>query len=155
MKIKHITHLGILAATIAFTSCDHKKRQDNLATDLDSVSYALGLDMATKIAENFKNANNHAFVQGYRDAADSTNVKIQKEEINDILRTFFMKKQQEAMAQAQDTTETAPVVAVNPNTTSELVDRSRHRELCFGIGHVLPNETQFQRSKRRSLYSRL
>ena len=122
MKIKHITHLGILAATIAFTSCDHKKRQDNLATDLDSVSYALGLDMATKIAENFKNANNHAFVQGYRDAADSTNVKIQKEEINDILRTFFMKKQQEAMAQAQDTTGTAPVVAVNPNTTSDLVD---------------------------------
>ena len=54
MKIKHITHLGILAATIAFASCENKKRQDNLAPDLDSVSYALGLDMATKIAENFK-----------------------------------------------------------------------------------------------------
>ena len=119
MKIKHITHLGILAAMIAFTSCENKKRQDNLATDLDSVSYALGLDMATKIAENFKNANNLAFVQGYKDAADSTNVKIQKEEINGILRSFFMKKQQKAMAQAQDTTGTAPVVAVNSNKTSE------------------------------------
>ena len=133
MKIKHITHLGILAATIAFTSCDHKKRQDNLATDLDSVSYALGLDMATKIAENFKNANNHAFVQGYRDAADSTNVKIQKEEINDILRTFFMKKQQEAMAQAQDTTETAPVVAVNPNTTSDLLTEADTVSYALGL----------------------
>jgi hypothetical protein len=35
MKIKHITHLGVLAATIAFTSCENQKRQDNLATGLD------------------------------------------------------------------------------------------------------------------------
>ncbi len=97
MKISKIAGLGLATIMMTTISCDKQKRQDKLNTEIDSVSYALGLDMSNKLKLNFAEANDAAFVQGYKDASDSLNTAIKSTDIDDILRTFFMKKQQEAM----------------------------------------------------------
>ena len=133
MKIKSIENLGLLAAMVTFTACNNQKRQDKLNTEIDSVSYALGLDMANKIKLNFSDANNAAFIAGYEASGDSANVKIQAKDMDGILRTFFQKKQQEAMAQAADTTGVAPEVKVNSNTTSSLLSEADSVSYALGL----------------------
>ena len=154
MKIKSIAVLG-LVATVAFTSCNKQKRQDSLATEIDSVSYALGLDMANKIEINFPNANSAAFIGGYEDAADTTKVKIDIKDIDGILRAFFQKKQQEAMAKANDSTATSDenlndigyiqVLETSNNPADENTSIFRQYEyLAGGQGGNLNSFTQFQ-----------
>lgn len=131
MKIKGIAVLG-LVATVAFTSCNKQKRQDNLTTDIDSVSYALGLDMANKIKLNFPNANGTAFIDGYEGATDTSSVKIKVKEIDNVLRTFFMKKQQEAAAKDADSIPLGEPEKVNNNTSSKLL--SEYDSVSYALG---------------------
>lgn len=142
MRIKSIAVLG-LVATVAFTSCNKQKRQDSLATEIDSVSYALGLDMANKIKLNFPNANSAAFIDGYEDAADTTNVKIDIKNIDGVLRTFFQKKQQEAMAKAADSTATTDEV-VNTNKTAELLGEYDSVSYALGLDMALKMKPSFE-----------
>ncbi|MEI6864985.1 FKBP-type peptidyl-prolyl cis-trans isomerase [Flavicella sp.] len=130
MKIKSIAVLG-LVATIAFTSCNNQKRQASLATEIDSVSYALGLDMANKIKTNFPNSNGAAFIEGYENAADTSNVKIEIKEIDNLLRVFFMKKQQEDVIKAADSSGVVEEI-VNSNTTAKLL--SEHDSVSYALG---------------------
>jgi FKBP-type peptidyl-prolyl cis-trans isomerase len=133
MKISHIHCFSLVASLLVFAACTNQKRQKNLSTSIDSVSYALGMDMAIKVSENFKEANNAAFVQGYKDASDSTRVQIKKENMNGILSTYFMKKQQEAMAMAQDSTASAPAALVNTNKTSDLLSEADSVSYVLGL----------------------
>ena len=142
MKIKSITVLGLIA-TIAFTSCNKQKRQDSLTTEIDSVSYALGLDMANKIEANFPNANGAAFIGGYEDAADTTSVKIDIKDIDGILRTFFQKKQMEAAARAADST-AADVEKVNTNTTPNLLGEYDSVSYALGLDMALKMKPSFE-----------
>ena len=69
--------------------------EKSLTSEVDSVSYALGADMAYKFKENFAEINDDLFVQGLKNVLDSTNVLIEKDKIEPILRTFFQKLQEE------------------------------------------------------------
>tara|TARA_B100000809_G_scaffold263627_1_gene317325 strand:+ start:11052 stop:12023 length:972 start_codon:yes stop_codon:yes gene_type:complete len=142
MKIKSIAVLG-LVATVAFTSCNKQKRQDSLATEIDSVSYALGLDMANKIKSNFPNANGTAFIGGYEDAADTTSVKIDIKSIDEILRAFFQKKQQEAAAKAVDSS-AAPVEKTNINTSANLLGEYDSVSYALGLDMALKMKPSFE-----------
>jgi len=142
MKIKSIAVLG-LVATVAFTSCNKQKRQDSLTTEIDSVSYALGLDMANKIKMNFPNANEAAFINGYEEAADTANVKIEVAGIDNILRKFFMKKQQEAAAKAADSTAVADEV-VNTNTTTKLLSEYDSVSYALGLDMAMKMKPSFE-----------
>lgn len=144
MKIKSIANLGLLAAMVGFTACNKQQRQDKLETEIDSVSYALGLDMANKIALNFSDANNIAFIEGYEASGDTANVKIQTKDIDGILRAFFQKKQQEAMAQAQDTTGVAPEVKVNNNTTGSLLSEADSVSYALGLDMAIKMKPNFE-----------
>lgn len=143
MKIKSIAVLGLMA-TVAFTSCNNQKRQDNLGTEIDSVSYALGLDMANKIKENFPNANGAAFIGGYEDAADTTSVKIDVKSIDNILTTFFRKKQQEAMAKAADTTATEKEEILNTNTSEKLLSEYDSVSYALGLDMAIKMKPSFK-----------
>ncbi|WP_152286553.1 FKBP-type peptidyl-prolyl cis-trans isomerase [Flavicella marina] len=143
MKIKSIAILG-LVATVAFTSCNKQSRQDSLASELDSVSYALGLDMANKIKLNFPNANGTAFIDGYEDAADTSSVKVKSSSIDGILRAFFMKKQQEAMAKAADSTASQETEKVNNNTSSELLSEYDTVSYALGLDMALKMKPNFE-----------
>jgi FKBP-type peptidyl-prolyl cis-trans isomerase len=91
-------------ATIAvLASCNNQGvTKKSLENEVDSASYALGLDMGSKLRVNFAEANNDLFVQGFRNGVDSTELLIEMSEINGILQTFFQNMQQRAQAKQQE-----------------------------------------------------
>ena len=66
-------------ATIAvLASCNNQGvTKKSLENEVDSASYALGLDMGSKLRVNFTEANNDLFVQGFRNGVDSTELLIE------------------------------------------------------------------------------
>ena len=101
MKITKI--LAVAVITLSVVSCGNSqfKTKSSLATEVDSVSYSLGLDMANKIKMNFDDMDQDLFVQGFKNGMDSTNLLIESKDVNNVLRAFFQKKQQEKMKEQQ------------------------------------------------------
>lgn len=89
--------LVVIAVLGAMVSCQNQAKSDvkSLETEIDSASYALGMDMAIKVKANFNEANTDLFLQGYRNAMDSTNLLIEQKDLGMFLRTFFQKQQME------------------------------------------------------------
>jgi FKBP-type peptidyl-prolyl cis-trans isomerase FklB len=88
----------MLAVITSLISCNNKPKEvTSLKTEIDSASYALGLDMAIKVKANFDEANTDLFLQGYRNGIDSTNLLIKQEDLNAFLGAFFQKLQQDKM----------------------------------------------------------
>ena len=102
--MKTIKGLAVVAGFLAIVSCNTQKTEvTSLETELDSASYALGLDMALKIKSNFNKVKTNAFIQGYRDGIDSTNMLMEEKELASFLRTFFQKQQmQQAESKAKE-----------------------------------------------------
>ena len=73
MKMMKITTgvFFLLAAMIFFVSCDQMagtKKEVTLTTDLDSVSYAIGVDIATNLKKSgFEEVNSAAIAKGFDD----------------------------------------------------------------------------------------
>ena len=90
-------------ATVAIlSSCNNQGvTKKSLENEVDSASYALGLDMGSKLRANFEDANTDLFVQGFRNGIDSTDLLIGMSDINGILQTFFQNLQQKAQAKQQ------------------------------------------------------
>ena len=101
MKLTKI--LAAAVVTLSIVSCGNSQfeTKKSLATEIDSVSYSLGLDMANKIKTNFDDIDQGLFVQGFKNGMDSTNLLVESKDINNILRSFFQKKQQEKMKEPQ------------------------------------------------------
>ena len=95
--------LAVAVVTLSVVSCGNSqfKTKKSLTTEIDSVSYSLGLDMANKIKMNFEDIDQGLFVQGFTNGMDSTNLLVESKDINNILRTFFQKQQQEKMKEQQ------------------------------------------------------
>ncbi|MHB0755296.1 FKBP-type peptidyl-prolyl cis-trans isomerase [Polaribacter sp.] len=95
--------LAIIAVLTIMVSCGNQKPDvSSLETEIDSASYALGMDMAIKVKANFNEADTDLFLQGYRNGMDSTNLLIEQKELNNFLRAFFQKQQAEKMKEAQE-----------------------------------------------------
>lgn len=90
--------LSIITVLTMMVSCGNQKPDaKSLETEIDSASYALGLDMAIKVKANFDEANTDLFLQGYRNGMDSTNLLIEQKDLNTFLRAFFQKQQADKM----------------------------------------------------------
>jgi len=99
--MKKLLVAAMAVATLA--SCNNGvKRVSSLNNELDSVSYSLGVDMASKLNNAFPEVSKDLLIQGYSDAIDSVNLLVAKEGIDNQLRTYFEKaqrrKQEEAAA---------------------------------------------------------
>lgn len=95
--------LAIVAVLTMMVSCGNQKPDaKSLETEIDSASYALGMDMAVKVKANFDEANTDLFLQGYRNGMDSTNMLIGQEDLNAFLGAFFQKQQAEKMKEQQE-----------------------------------------------------
>ncbi|WP_026778064.1 FKBP-type peptidyl-prolyl cis-trans isomerase [Polaribacter sp. Hel_I_88] len=95
--------LAIVAVLTMMVSCGNQKPDaKSLETEIDSASYALGMDMAVKVKANFEKANTDLFLQGYRNGMDSTNMLIAQEDLNAFLASFFQKQQAEKMKEQQE-----------------------------------------------------
>ena len=92
--MKIIRGIFTIAVVASMFSCGNQfKEVKSLETEIDSASYALGLDMAIKVKANFKEANRDLFLQGYKNGIDSTNLLINTKDLNAFLRVFFQKQQ--------------------------------------------------------------
>ena len=103
MKTFNLFTLSILLIS-QFYCFSQEASTNALSSEIDSVSYAIGMDMAYKFKENFAEINKDLFVQGLNNAMDGTSTLIEKDKIDLVLRTFFKKlseekrKKQEATA---------------------------------------------------------
>ncbi|WP_372744547.1 FKBP-type peptidyl-prolyl cis-trans isomerase [Lutibacter sp.] len=98
-----VIKLLVVCGAVLLASCNGKGVTNKpLKTELDSVSYALGLDMGTKVKANFSDIEKELFIQGFHNGADSLDMKLNPEVINVILNRFFQKRQEEAMKKEQE-----------------------------------------------------
>ncbi len=99
MKTSNI--LAVAVATILIASCTTSQNAPikTLETELDSVSYAVGMSMAAQIKSNFSDIEQDYFFQGFRNGMDSTNLAIEFKDINTVLSPFFQERQQAAAAE--------------------------------------------------------
>ena len=80
--MKTVKTLVLFILTISLVSCNNQgPNVKSLDTAIDSVSYAIGLDMALKLKANFNEVNQDVFVQGFKNGMDSVNLLIQEKDI--------------------------------------------------------------------------
>ncbi|MFK5879977.1 MAG: FKBP-type peptidyl-prolyl cis-trans isomerase [Flavobacteriaceae bacterium] len=84
----------VVFATLLFSCNNSGVTNKSLETELDSVSYAIGLDMAMKLKTNFSEVDRDLFIQGYSNGIDSTNVLLEQADLNKVISTYFAKRQQ-------------------------------------------------------------
>ncbi len=101
MKLTKILAVAVVGLSIVSCGNSEFKTKKSLKTELDSVSYAAGIDMANKVKRGFEEVDQDLFVQGFKNGMDSTNLLVESKDINIIIRTYFQKKQQEKMKQQQ------------------------------------------------------
>ncbi len=72
-----------------------------LNNNIDSVSYAIGVNSANGLLSQFSEGNMDAFMKGFKDVLDSTDLMISSEDAQAVIQAYSMKKQQEQMAERQ------------------------------------------------------
>lgn len=92
--IKMILIAGVLSSTVA---CNQAKKvtKNDLKTEIDSVSYSLGVDLGKSLRKNVSDVNLDIFKQAVSDSKDSSNLIISEAEGARIIKKFFDKKRKE------------------------------------------------------------
>ena len=93
--MKLIKFLAVVFLTTIVSSCNSQGvTKKSLDTEIDSLSYAIGMDVARNVQTNVSEMNKDLFLQGFNNVMDSTNLLIDKEQVQEILSTYFKKKQE-------------------------------------------------------------
>ena len=93
MKVIKFVLVVAVISTMMISCNNTGITKKSLTTDIDSASYALGLDIAVKLKGNFDEVDQDLFIQGVASGLDSTNILIDFENVDVILREFFQKRQ--------------------------------------------------------------
>ncbi|MDB4204559.1 FKBP-type peptidyl-prolyl cis-trans isomerase [Polaribacter sp.] len=100
--MKLVKKLAVVAVTVSLFSCGNQAQDVKiLETELDSVSYAVGLSMSGQLKSNFSEVNKAILAQGIRNGLDSTNLLIDAKDLQVVLSGYFKKKQQAQMEERQ------------------------------------------------------
>lgn len=84
----------VMAALVVLSSCNQQGfTKKALKTEKDTVSYAIGIDIANKLKANFPEVDRDLFIQGVVSGIDSTDILIEPKKVDAILRSFFTKRQ--------------------------------------------------------------
>lgn len=89
--MKQIKILLVVLLTISYFST-MSQNSSSLKTELDSASYALGLNISKGIRKNFRDININAYITGFKNGIDSTDIKMNDDEIESFLTSFFTKR---------------------------------------------------------------
>lgn len=96
-------NLALCIVAVSMISCNNQHGQvKSLESEVDSVSYAVGLTMSMQLKNGFKEVNEKVLLQAIRNGLDSTNLLIQMKDAQNIIRPYFQKKQQEEMKKRQE-----------------------------------------------------
>ncbi|CAM1344106.1 FKBP-type peptidyl-prolyl cis-trans isomerase [Tenacibaculum amylolyticum] len=127
-------YVAIAALGVSVVSCGKQlERKTSLETELDSVSYALGLNTASRMQAdpNAKELNEDLYVQGFYDGVDSTNMLIDVNESTNIIRQYFQKMQMEQMKKREE--------EMKAKTEAEYKDYKKENEAYLEENKGKPN----------------
>tara|TARA_R110000868_G_scaffold196650_1_gene442626 strand:+ start:8130 stop:8858 length:729 start_codon:yes stop_codon:yes gene_type:complete len=100
--MKIIKFFGVFFLISMFSSCNSQGVTNKpLKTEVDSVSYAIGVDVARNVKKSVSEMDTDLFMQGFRNGMDSTNVLIDAQKSQEILSAYFKKKQETDRAKQQ------------------------------------------------------
>jgi FKBP-type peptidyl-prolyl cis-trans isomerase len=91
--MKKVTLFAIGAMTLFACRTSDSNKNVTLTTDVDSVSYSIGVNTASGIQTQFTEANVDALIKGLKDALDSSDLLITSEQTQGVIQTYFQKKQ--------------------------------------------------------------
>ncbi len=97
--------LSILAIVVSFASCQKQPgavTKEALKTEIDSVSYAIGMDVGNSVLSNFEDINNDLFMAGYLNVLDSADVLIDKTMAQGLVQSYFQKNREKIMKRQQE-----------------------------------------------------
>ena len=100
--MKLIKKVAVIAITATMFSCGNQvKDVKTLETELDSVSYAVGVSMSGQLKTNFSEVNKSILAQGIKNGLDSTNLLMEAKDMQEVLSSYFKKKQLAQMEEKQ------------------------------------------------------
>ncbi|MGB5418741.1 FKBP-type peptidyl-prolyl cis-trans isomerase [Algibacter sp.] len=101
MKILKI--LSLVAMVMLIASCNKNGATEKpIKTELDSVSYAIGMDVARNVKASFEDFDSDLFMQGFNNVTDSTNILLEETKAQEVVRAYFQKKQKLDAAKLQE-----------------------------------------------------
>ena len=89
MRVVNLSVIVVVAAVL-FSCSGQGVTKKSLDTELDSVSYAIGLDMATSLKTGFEEVDQDLLVQGIKNGLSSEEAMIEESAIKSII-SFFVK----------------------------------------------------------------
>ena len=88
--------LSIAIAASLFSCGNQVKEVKSLETEIDSVSYAIGLStglgMSGQLKAGFEEVNRDVLKQAIRNGLDSTNLLLDQKDIQKVIQNYFQKK---------------------------------------------------------------
>lgn len=145
MKIgKFLAGLTLIITVAMFVSCEQQSASNNdvtLTTELDSVSYAIGIDIATNLQKSgFNEINPNALAKGFTDIFDSIEGGMDPKDANTYVMNYFNK---ERARKGEDNMKKAEAfLAENKNKEGVITTESglQYRIIAEGNGPI-PIET--------------
>lgn len=86
--------LAIVSIATIISCGNQRKEVKALSTELDTVSYSVGLNMSKQLNTSFSEVDREVLVQGILDGLDSTEALVETKDIERVLTTYFKKKQE-------------------------------------------------------------
>ena len=99
--------LFILGIAVTFVACNQTSYKNvELNTQIDSVSYSLGISVANNLkSSGFESIETQAVASAFSDVFEGNEVKINEEDANILIQEYFVelsqKKSQEAISAGQ------------------------------------------------------
>ncbi len=94
-----------IACVVCFASCQNKPgavTKDALKTEIDSISYAIGMDVGNNVISNFEDINSDLFMAGYLNTIDSSEVFFDRKEAQQLIQSYFQKNREKIMKRQQE-----------------------------------------------------
>jgi FKBP-type peptidyl-prolyl cis-trans isomerase len=102
--MKLFKFLGAVVLASMVFSCNSKKTvtKESLKTEVDSVSYALGVNVANSIGASFEDVNRELFFAGYNSVLDSAETIFDDSMAQTIIQMYLQKNQAKIMQKQQE-----------------------------------------------------
>ncbi len=123
MKLTKLIALGAISLTVVSCSQGQIKTKKVLTSDIDSVSYALGINMAQDLQKNVSELDIDVYIQGFLSVQDTTTTSlIAPKEVKAFLTTYFKNKQAKKLEEQHGPYKKANEAFLAENKTKEGVN---------------------------------
>ncbi len=105
MRKTNLTFIAVLLSFVAFVSC--KNETKNLVTQRDSLSYAIGVNIASSLKQDQLDTlvNSDLLINGFNDVMANTNPLMTSEQAIKTIQNYFMALQKKEMEKSKKESE--------------------------------------------------